>query len=218
VAKAISAAAMPPTVSFGKKNSIPALPAATVLPRPTTSTVGEPAQRREAAAALNGIDGKQAQKRELMPQLALPPNADDTFDTPRGTRTVSLDAKYLERRASVTEAIVELPCGVSLNFFRDGNTGGVPVLALHGTTDCKWAWLMQRRIPGVDLVAIDRPGYGRSSACESWEITLLAYKELADLLGFPQFVALGLGAGAAVWCVAAPLFRRPAPQPAARRR
>lgn len=109
-----------------------------------------------------------------------------------------MDAAYISRRSSLTEAEINLPCGVTLAYFRDGAGGGVPVLAFHDCGDSKWAWVMRKRIAGVDLVAIDRPGYGGSAACESWEVQLLAYKELADLLGVGQFLAMGHGAGGAV--------------------
>eukprot|EP00966_Prymnesium_polylepis_P263130 6077851-Prymnesium_polylepis.1 len=132
------------------------------------------------------------------PKQAAPEHSSEAFATPRGTRTVTLDTKYQARREALLQAVVDLPCGVTLSYFRDGTGGGVPAIAFHDAADSKWVWVMRKRIPGVDLVAVDRPGYGRSSTCESWEIQLLAYKELADLLGFRNFVAIGHGAGGAV--------------------
>jgi len=82
----------------------------------------------------------------------------------------------------------------------DGEPNGVPVLAFHGGCEGKSRFMQKESVPGVRLVAIDRPGYGGSShplASYTFESAVRDIQHLADHLGFQEFVVLGHGVGSA---------------------
>ncbi|MBN8213643.1 MAG: alpha/beta hydrolase [Xanthomonadales bacterium] len=87
---------------------------------------------------------------------------------------------------------------------RNGNTGGVPLLALHGWLDNAASFLpMAPMLGGYDLVALDMPGHGRSfhypaDAEYSLFSTILDVLAAADTLGWERFAVLGHSMGGAI--------------------
>ncbi|KAH8058566.1 peptidyl-prolyl cis-trans isomerase [Aureococcus anophagefferens] len=80
--------------------------------------------------------------------------------------------------------------------------GGVPVVAFHGGCEGKYKWMQKEPIPGVFLVAVDRPHYGGSSAASLDYAFADAARDvaaLADSLGIDQFVCMGHSVGTS-WC------------------
>ena len=132
----------------------------------------------------------------------LPAIVNTTYPTPAGapikfnhTKVTSLDPKYLARRSSLGEQTLQLPDGRNLCLFEDDDgSGGTPVLFLHGTGSNKLRWLQKAPIPGVRLIAVDRPGYGNSdplpeaAAPSAYVHDLLA---LCDTLGVERFYICG---------------------------
>lgn len=96
---------------------------------------------------------------------------------------------------------------------RLGPPGGAPVLALHGWLDNAASFVpLAAHLQGLDLVALDLPGHGRSAhlpdgAEYSLTNALHAVLDAADALGWARFALLGhsMGAGiASVLAAAAP--------------
>ncbi len=87
--------------------------------------------------------------------------------------------------------------------------GELPVLALHGWLDNSHSFLdLAEQLPGIDLVALDFPGHGRSP----WRAPGQRYffddyifdvLDAADALGWPRFHLLGHSLGGAVSSVVA---------------
>ena len=98
-------------------------------------------------------------------------------------------------------APVRLPDGRVLGVDRLGRPGGVPVLAFHGMPGSRLDFLsesLECAQAGVELIAVDRPGFGLSSpqpgrVLLDWAGDVAA---LADALGLERFAVLGYSAGA----------------------
>ena len=98
-------------------------------------------------------------------------------------------------------APVRLPDGRVLGVERLGRPGGTPVLAFHGLPGSRLDFLSDSRAcaqAGVELIAVDRPGFGLSSPQPGrvpldWPGDVGA---LADALGHERFAVLGYSAGA----------------------
>lgn len=90
-----------------------------------------------------------------------------------------------------------------------GAHGGTRVLALHGWLDNAASFVpLAARLPGVDLVALDLPGHGRSDhlppgAEYSLAGTVLAVLDAADALGWDRFAVAGHSMGASIGCLVA---------------
>lgn len=83
------------------------------------------------------------------------------------------------------------------------------VLALHGWLDNAASFVpLAPRLPGVDLVALDLPGHGRSDhlppgAEYSLAGTVHAVLDAADALGWDRFAVVGHSMGASIGCLVA---------------
>jgi pimeloyl-ACP methyl ester carboxylesterase len=106
------------------------------------------------------------------------------------------------------ELRLDTPYG-RLAALRLGEAGGVPVLALHGWLDNAASFVpLAAHLPGVDLVALDLPGHGRSdhlpsSAEYSLPGTVHTVLDAADALGWERFALLGHSMGAAIGSILA---------------
>jgi len=104
---------------------------------------------------------------------------------------------------------IGLPDGRRLGYAEFGAPGGIPVLYQHGFPASRLeAGLVDRSAAnlGLRLIAVDRPGFGRSDPCpqrglDDWPADLA---DLADRLDLPRFALLGVsgGAPAALACAA----------------
>jgi pimeloyl-ACP methyl ester carboxylesterase len=87
---------------------------------------------------------------------------------------------------------------------RAGEEGALPVLALHGWLDNAASFVpLARHLEGLDLVAIDLPGHGRSAhlaagADYSFYGSVNAVLDVADALGWERFALLGHSMGAGI--------------------
>jgi pimeloyl-ACP methyl ester carboxylesterase len=98
-------------------------------------------------------------------------------------------------------APVRLPDGRALGIERLGKPGGTPVLAFHGVPGSRLDFLSESRAcaqAGVELIAVDRPGFGLSSPSPGrvpldWASDVAG---LADALGLERFAVLGYSSGA----------------------
>ena len=95
--------------------------------------------------------------------------------------------------------LVTLPDGRRMQFWRGGVSSGPAVLFLPGTPDSR---LVARSgadaadRAGVDLVAINRPGYGLSDPAESDHLSVADdVVAVADALGIERFALLGMSLG-----------------------
>jgi pimeloyl-ACP methyl ester carboxylesterase len=95
----------------------------------------------------------------------------------------------------------ETPEGRTLAFAVWGDSGGFPILALHGTPGCRLGrWSREELYAdlGVCLVTHDRAGYGRSDRNHGRRVVdeVADVRALADELGFDRFgVSGGSGGG-----------------------
>ena len=86
---------------------------------------------------------------------------------------------------------------------------GVPVLALHGWLDNAASFVpLAPQLAGIELVALDLPGHGRSDhlpagAEYSLAGTVHAVLDAADALGWERFALLGHSMGAAIGSIVA---------------
>ena len=100
------------------------------------------------------------------------------------------------------ECAIDIPLG-RIAALRAGVEGATPVLALHGWLDNAASFVpLARHLDGLDLVAVDLPGHGRSAhlatgADYSFYGTVNVVLDIADALGWERFALLGhsLGAG-----------------------
>jgi pimeloyl-ACP methyl ester carboxylesterase len=106
------------------------------------------------------------------------------------------------------ELQLDTPYG-RLAALRLGAAGGAPVLALHGWLDNAASFVpLAAHLQGLDLVALDLPGHGRSdhlpsSAEYSLPGTVHTVLDVADALGWERFALLGHSMGAAIGSILA---------------
>ena len=99
-------------------------------------------------------------------------------------------------RAAAPSLAVRLPDGRIIAIEEYGDPGGPPVLYFHGWPASRLEAGLIGNLP-VRLLALDRPGYGRSSQAPGR--TLLDWPRdvaaVADRLGLPRFHLIGLSGG-----------------------
>lgn len=101
------------------------------------------------------------------------------------------------------ESGIDIPLG-RIAALRAGTEGATPVLALHGWLDNAASFVpLARHLDGLDLVAIDLPGHGRSThlatgADYSFYGSVNAVLDVADALGWERFALLGHSMGAGI--------------------
>jgi pimeloyl-ACP methyl ester carboxylesterase len=96
--------------------------------------------------------------------------------------------------------LIALPDGRSLAYAEFGDPDGRPVLFFHGTPGYRlnpWIEDAELRSLGVRLIALDRPGVGRSTPRP--QRRLLDWPDdvqtLADVLGLERFAVVGFSNG-----------------------
>ena len=98
---------------------------------------------------------------------------------------------------------IEIPLG-RVAALRGGTEGATPVLALHGWLDNAASFVpLARHLDGIDLVAVDLPGHGRSAhlatgADYSFYGSVNVVLDIADALGWERFALLGHSMGAGI--------------------
>ena len=98
---------------------------------------------------------------------------------------------------------IELPLG-RIAALRGGREGATPVLALHGWLDNAASFVpLAHHLDGLDLVAVDLPGHGRSAhlapgADYSFYGAVNTVLDIADALGWGRFALLGHSMGAGI--------------------
>ncbi|QIL19516.1 alpha/beta hydrolase [Thermomonas sp. HDW16] len=105
---------------------------------------------------------------------------------------------------------IDIPLG-RIAALRWGEPGAPKVLALHGWLDNAASFVpLSTHLRGIDLVAIDQPGHGRSAHLPagtdySFVGAMNAVLDVADALGWERFALLGhsMGAGIASMLAAA---------------
>lgn len=96
-----------------------------------------------------------------------------------------------------------LPAG-TVRGLRTGGEGGRRVLALHGWLDNAASFVpLAHHLPGLDLVAPDLPGHGRSAHLPrgmdySFAGAVHSVLDIADALGWERFALLGHSMGAGI--------------------
>ncbi len=108
------------------------------------------------------------------------------------------------------EIALDTPLG-AIAGLRWGSPGAPPVLALHGWLDNAASFIpLAAHLDGLDLVAVDQPGHGRSAhlppgADYSFAGAIAGVLDVADALGWERFALLGhsMGAGIASMVAAA---------------
>lgn len=101
------------------------------------------------------------------------------------------------------EIAIETPLG-RIAGLHAGEVGAPKVLALHGWLDNAASFLpLAQHLPGIELVAIDMPGHGRSAhlppgADYSFAGALANLLDVADALGWQRFAVLGHSMGGAI--------------------
>jgi pimeloyl-ACP methyl ester carboxylesterase len=100
--------------------------------------------------------------------------------------------------------VIELPAGGSFGYAGFGDPGGVPCLALHGTSSSRLmpGWMFapgSLTAAGVRMIGVDRPGYGLSTVpwATGFSDWPRAVGALADHLGLGRFAVLSHSLGAA---------------------
>jgi len=112
------------------------------------------------------------------------------------------------------EHTVRVKAGRVLLALEDGDLGGKPIFALHGTPGCRLAYpplVAHAQKNGIRLISYDRPGYGGSTAQSGRQIGDVAadVAAIADALGVDRFGVWGFsGGGAPALGCAALLGRR----------
>ena len=100
------------------------------------------------------------------------------------------------------EVALHTPLGVLAALRNDGD--GPPVLALHGWLDNAASFLpLASHLRGIDMVALDLPGHGRSAhlpagAEYSFASAIASVLDAADALGWDRFALLGHSMGAGI--------------------
>ncbi len=101
------------------------------------------------------------------------------------------------------ELAIELPGG-AVHGLHWGQAGQPPVLALHGWLDNAASFVpLAPHLDGIELVAIDLPGHGRSAhlppgADYSFAAAVHCVLDVADALGWERFALLGHSMGAGI--------------------
>jgi len=94
--------------------------------------------------------------------------------------------------------------GGAVRGLRTGDAGGPKVLALHGWLDNAASFVpLAPHLPGLDLVAPDLPGHGRSAHLPrgmdySFAGAVHTVLDIADALGWERFALLGHSMGAGI--------------------
>jgi len=95
--------------------------------------------------------------------------------------------------------IFKLSDGRRLGYAQYGNLEGYPIFLFHGNPGSRLSWGLipgSPFLPGVHIIAPDRPGYGltdfKKNALENWPTDIT---ELADHLGIDKFVVFGPSGG-----------------------
>ena len=105
--------------------------------------------------------------------------------------------------APMRELVLDTPLG-RIAGLRTGIAGAPKVLALHGWLDNAASFVpLAARLPGIELVAPDLPGHGRSAhlapgADYSFAGAVNAVLDIADALGWERFALLGHSMGAGI--------------------
>jgi pimeloyl-ACP methyl ester carboxylesterase len=101
--------------------------------------------------------------------------------------------------AGIDRDLVTLPDGRRAQCWRGGVTDGPVVVFMHGCPDCRLAARSgdaAARRAGVELLAINRPGYGRSDPARSDHVSVAADTiAVADALGVERLAVLGMSLG-----------------------
>ena len=98
---------------------------------------------------------------------------------------------------------LDIPLG-RIHGLRQGTAGQPRVLALHGWLDNAASFVpLAAYLPGIELVAVDLPGHGRSAHLPpgsdySFAGALHAVLDIADALGWDRFALLGHSMGAGI--------------------
>ena len=98
---------------------------------------------------------------------------------------------------------LEIPLG-RIAGLRSGESDAPKVLALHGWLDNAASFVpLSKHLQGIDLVAIDQPGHGRSAQLPpgtdySFVGAMNAVLDVADALGWERFALLGHSMGAGI--------------------
>ena len=119
--------------------------------------------------------------------------------TEKGTRSQGA----LSQSALMHEFEIDIPCG-RIRGLRNDNPGGERVIALHGWLDNAASFMpLAPYLQGLDLVAPELPGHGRSAHLPrgtdySFAGALHSVLDVADALGWEQFSLLGHSMGAGI--------------------
>lgn len=99
--------------------------------------------------------------------------------------------------------------GRKICYYVDGDLKkDVPIFAFHGGCESKWKFAQKEPIPGIAIIAVDRPHYGGSSGVPGGNAGIGKYTfsniasdiaELADHLGLQEFLVTGHSIGTS-WC------------------
>ena len=104
---------------------------------------------------------------------------------------------------TLRETRIDIPTG-RIAALRGGPVEGVPVLALHGWLDNAASFVpLAAHLHGIDLVAIDLPGHGRSAhlptgMAYTMEVAVHQVLDVADALGWDRFAVLAHSMGAGI--------------------
>ena len=104
---------------------------------------------------------------------------------------------------ALREFALEIPMG-RIAGLRGGRGTGLPVLALHGWLDNAASFVpLAAHLDGIELVAPDLPGHGRSAhlprgADYSFAGAVASVLDIADALGWTRFALLGHSMGAGI--------------------
>jgi pimeloyl-ACP methyl ester carboxylesterase len=98
------------------------------------------------------------------------------------------------------EHTVEGPGGRTLRVVEDGDPGGVPLIAHHGTPGSRLlyeGWVEDATERGIRLIAYDRPGYGGSDRQPGRSVADVAadVEAIADALGLDRILTQGRSGG-----------------------
>jgi pimeloyl-ACP methyl ester carboxylesterase len=105
--------------------------------------------------------------------------------------------------AGMRETAIDIPLG-RIAALRWGEQGQPRVLALHGWLDNAASFVpLAGHLHGIDLIAIDLPGHGRSAhlppgADYSFALAMHSALDVADALGWERFALLGHSMGAGI--------------------